>query len=54
MWATKGLKGTHVITITTDAPALIEELNEDNNVATLTVTVKDNRVTVVSFSDSGG
>jgi len=48
-WLTKKLKGQHVISVTADSTSLIDELDEDNNVGTLTVKIKDNRVTPVAF-----
>lgn len=50
LWKTKGVKGTHVIVATSDVGGVIDELDEANNLSTLTVTVKDNVVKVVSFS----
>jgi subtilase family serine protease len=48
-WLTKKLKGQHVISVTADSTALAEELDEDNNVGTLTVKVQKNRVTTLAF-----
>jgi hypothetical protein len=51
-WDTKAVKGEHQITITADQTALLAESNEENNSATLTVTVKGNKVTNGDFSQS--
>lgn len=47
-WITKGVRGQHVINVTADSANLIDELDEDNNVGTLTVSVKDNVVKPVT------
>jgi len=44
LWTTKGLKGQHVISATLDSAGVVDEIDEDNNVGTLTVSVKDNVV----------
>jgi len=49
LWNTKGVKGQHVISVTCDFAAAVDELDEDNNVGSLTVTVKNNVVKPVSF-----
>ena len=53
LWNTKGVKGTHTITVASDFGDLIEELSEANNVGNLVVTVKDNKVTNGTFNPGG-
>jgi len=48
-WPTGGVKGDHVIGVTADATATVDELDESNNLGNLTVSVKGNRVTNGSF-----
>lgn len=55
-WDTHGVKDQHQIRVTADRSGLIAESNEANNAATLTVTVKGNKVQNGSFeqaNDSG-
>jgi archaellum component FlaF (FlaF/FlaG flagellin family) len=49
LWSTKRVKGQHVIRATADSAGVVDEMDEDNNVATLTVSVKDNVVKFVSY-----
>jgi hypothetical protein len=49
LWSTRKVKGTHVISAAADSAGVIDEIDEDNNVATLTVSVKDNVVKRVSY-----
>jgi immune inhibitor A len=51
-WDTRAVKGEHTITVTADKSALVDESNEDNNAATLTVTVRGNKVTNGSFEQA--
>ena len=48
-WPTGGIKGDHVLGATADSAAVVAELAEGNNAATLAVSVKGNRVTNGSF-----
>jgi hypothetical protein len=50
LWSTAGIKGLHTITVTTDAANVVSEANDSNNVATLVVKVKKNKVKVISFT----
>jgi hypothetical protein len=50
LWNTKGVKGTHTITVTADVANAIEELNESNNVGSLLVIVKGSDVTNLAFT----
>ena len=52
MWDTRSTKGTHVIKVTADKTAVVSELNETNNSATLTVTVQGNKVSNGSFEQA--
>jgi minor extracellular serine protease Vpr len=55
-WDTRGLNGEHVIRATADSALAVAETDETNNAATLTVTVRGNRVENGSFeqaSDDG-
>ena len=49
LWDTKGVKGQHVIAVTCDSAGVVDELDEGNNLSSLTVSVKDNVVKRVSF-----
>jgi immune inhibitor A len=51
-WDTTGVRGEHMLRATADRPDAIVEANEANNAATLTVTVRGNRVTNGSFEQS--
>jgi hypothetical protein len=51
-WNTAGVKGDHTIGVTADAAGTLDELNEANNAATLTVSVKGNKVKNGSFEQS--
>lgn len=51
-WDTRGFKGEHRITATADAADAIEEPDEANNVGTLTVTVRGNKVQNGSFEQA--
>ena len=51
-WPTAGVKGDHVLGAGADSAGVLAESNEGNNAATLTVTVKGNRVTNGSFEQS--
>jgi hypothetical protein len=51
-WNTTGLKGEHTITVTADPTDAIRELSETNNAASVTVTVRGNRIQNGSFEDS--
>jgi hypothetical protein len=51
VWDTHKVKGDHELKATADKPNAIAESNETNNSATLTVTVKGNRVQNGSFED---
>ena len=55
-WDTRGVKDTHVIGATADAGEAVDESVEDNNGATLEVTVRGNKVENGSFEQqaSGG
>jgi hypothetical protein len=50
LWNTKGVTGTHTISATADLADVVIELNELNNVGTLTVSVTNNVVTDISFT----
>lgn len=52
VWDTKHLQGEHTITVTVDPDDLIEELDEANNAASVTVTVRGNKVVNGSFEAS--
>jgi hypothetical protein len=51
-WDTSGVRGDHTIRATADRTNTIVEANEANNAATLTVTVRGNRVSNGSFEQS--
>jgi len=51
-WKAAGVKGQHVITVTADRNNAVRESNETNNTATLTVTIKGNKVTNGSFEQA--
>jgi immune inhibitor A len=51
-WDTSGVRGDHTIRATADRTNAIVEANEANNAATLTVTVRGNRVSNGSFEQS--
>ncbi len=51
-WNTAGVKGEHRIAVTADEAAAVGESDEGNNVGTLTVTVKGNKVQNGSFEQS--
>ena len=51
-WDTKGLKGEHTIAVTADPANTIRELSETNNAASVTVTVRGNKIQNASFEDS--
>jgi hypothetical protein len=51
-WNTAGVKGEHRIAVTADDAAAVGESDEGNNVGTLTVTVKGNKVKNGSFEQS--
>jgi hypothetical protein len=51
-WDTRGVKGTHTITVTADAGGTVAESREGNNVGTLEVSVNGNKVTNGSFEQS--
>jgi hypothetical protein len=53
-WSTGGVKGEHVLGAHADASTLVEEADEANNLGTLAVTVKGNRVTNGSFEQPSG
>ncbi len=48
-WDTRGLNGSYVITATADRAGTVTEGNEANNLGTLTVTVRGNKVQNQSF-----
>jgi hypothetical protein len=48
-WNTAGVKGNHVIGVTADAGRALAEADEANNLATLDVSVRGNKVTNGSF-----
>lgn len=52
-WSTRGVRGDHVVGATADSAAVIDESNEDDNAATLAVTVRGNHVTNGSFDQTG-
>jgi hypothetical protein len=52
VWDTSGVKGDHRITATADAGSAAPELDEGNNSATRTVSVKGNKVQNGSFEQS--
>lgn len=51
-WDTRGRNGEHVITATADVASAVEESDETNNAAHLTVTVRGNRVENGSFEET--
>jgi subtilisin family serine protease len=51
-WSTAGVSGEHELTVTADDAEAAAETNETNNAATLTVTVKGNKVQNGSFEQS--
>jgi hypothetical protein len=51
-WLTASLRGQYVITVTSDSQHAVPESNEQNNSATLTVTLRGNRVTNGSFEQA--
>jgi subtilisin family serine protease len=51
-WDTRGANGEHTIRITADSAGGVNESAEDNNVGTLTVTVRGNKVRNGSFEQS--
>lgn len=51
-WDTRGIKDEQQLNATADAGAAIDEADETNNVGTLTVTVRGNKVTNGSFEQS--
>jgi hypothetical protein len=51
-WDTRGANGEHTIRITADSGGGVNESAEDNNVGTLTVTVRGNKVRNGSFEQS--
>jgi hypothetical protein len=53
-WPTAGLKGEHIIGVTADSSSTVAEVDDANNVGTLAVTVKGNRVTNGSFEQPNG
>ena len=53
-WPTGGIKGDHLIAVAADAAGALSELDEANNSATLSVTVKGNKVANGSFEQSSG
>jgi PKD repeat protein len=52
LWDTRNTKGTHQVKATADKPAAIAEKDEANNAATLTVSIKGNKVTNGSFEQA--
>jgi hypothetical protein len=50
-WDTHGVKGEHTIRVTADQTNLVNESNESNNAATLTVTVRGNKINNGSLED---
>jgi hypothetical protein len=52
VWDTKHLKGEHTITVTADPGDAIDESDETNNSASVTVTVRGNKVRNGSFEES--
>jgi len=51
-WPTGGIKGDHVLGATADSTGVVGESAEGNNAATLTVSVKGNKVTNGSFEQA--
>jgi acetyl esterase/lipase len=51
-WKPKGVKGEHVMTVTADMNGAVRESDETNNAATLTVSIKGNKVTNGSFDQA--
>jgi hypothetical protein len=51
-WDTRAVKGDHTIRVTADRTSLVAESNENNNTATLIVTVQGNKVTNGSFEQA--
>ncbi len=51
-WNTRGVKGEHTLQVTADRTGLVTESDETNNAATLTVTVKGNKVQNGSFEQA--
>jgi hypothetical protein len=51
-WPTAGVKGEHAIGVAADSGAAVAESEETNNLATLAITVKGNRVTNGSFEQA--
>jgi len=52
LWDTRNTKGTHTIQATADKPGAITEKDEGNNVGTLTVSIKGNKVQNGSFEQA--
>ncbi|MGH2450353.1 MAG: CARDB domain-containing protein [Candidatus Limnocylindria bacterium] len=52
VWDTKGLRGEHTLTVTADALDAVRELDESNNSASITVTVRGNKVVNGDFESS--
>jgi hypothetical protein len=52
VWSTRQLNGEHTITVTADPDGAITELDEANNVAERTVTVRGNKVQNGSFEEA--
>jgi hypothetical protein len=51
-WDTRGLNGDHVITATADLGAAVTESDEQNNLGTLEVTIRGNKVQNGSFEEA--
>ncbi len=51
-WDTRGVKGEHTIRVIADRTGLVIESNETNNAATLTITIKGNKVQNGSFEQT--
>ena len=53
-WDTRGANGDYVITATSDKTALVGESNEGNNLGSLAVTIRGNKVQNQSFEQPNG